>query len=274
MKSVSPSGRVQTTSRPSILGIWRLGEPVHRSSTTELALAQPADATGSPRWDYVIKRALDGDVEACQQAARFAAAACDAVHPNLVAVLDASTAAPSPYVVMPRLDGGTMQWHLDQAEPKPLPVALWLVRQIAQALGTLHAAGWVHNDVKPENVMVGSRGHVTLIDLSFAARVHTVTPGKYRGTPEYGAPESLVENIAAMPPMDIFSLGRILWQWLTRTEPVPRSVLEPVADLVEQMIGEDPVQRPTADQVSRQLLRLEIETLGQHLGPDVTRKAA
>ena len=43
---------------------------------------------------------------------------------------------------------------------------------------------------------------------------------------------------------------------------------------VEQMIGEDPVQRPTADQVSRQLLRLEIETLGQHLGPDVSRKAA
>jgi serine/threonine protein kinase len=256
------------------LGIWRVGDPIHRSRTAELALAQPADSVGSPRWDYVIKRALCGDAEECQQAARFASAACDAVHPNLIAVLDASTSSPAPYVVMPRLDGLTMQQHLDDAEAKPLPVALWLVRQVAQALGTLHDAGWVHGDVKPANVMIGARGHVTLVDLSFASRVQTVTPGKFRGTPQYSAPESLVENVAAMPPRDVFSLGRMLWQWITRTQPVAQAVLEPVAELVESMIEENPAARPTADVVARQLLRLEIETLGQHIGPSDLRKAA
>ncbi len=209
------------STKPSIHGIWRLGEQIHVSKSTELALAQPADAA-SPRWDYVIKRACGDDTESRQQIARFSAAAADAVHPNLVAVLDASTSSPSPYVVMPRLDGHSMQWHLDQSQAKPLPVALWLVRQVAQALGTLHAAGWVHGDVKPANVMVGSRGHVTLVDLGFATRIHTVAARHFRGTPDYCAPETLVENLAAMPPMDIFSLGRILWQWITRTEPVGR----------------------------------------------------
>lgn len=274
VKSVSPSSGRQTKSRPSILGIWRLGETIHRSDTTELSAAQPAAAAGSPRWDYVIRRTLTDDVQRRQEITRFAAAAAEAVHPNLVAVLDASQSSTSPYVVMPRLDGKTMQWHLDATDAKPLPVALWLVRQIAQALESLHAAGWVHGDVKPANVMVGSRGHVTLVDLGFAARMHTVANGYFRGTPDYCAPETLVENIAAMPPMDVFSLGRVLWHWITRTQTVSRQVLEPVADLVEKMIAEDASERPSASDVARQLLRLEIETLGRHIGPEHSRRRA
>ena len=177
-----------TPSRPSILGIWRLGTPLHVSRSTELALAQPADAPRSPRWDYVIKRPVsESDMESVQQIGRFAAAAASTVHPNLVAVLDASTSSTLPYVVMPRLEGFSMEWHLDQTH-KPLPVALWFVRQTAQALAALHAAGWVHGDVKPANCMVGPRGHLTLVDLGFATRTHTVAAGCYRGTPEFSRP--------------------------------------------------------------------------------------
>ena len=57
-----------------------------------------------------------------------------------------------------------MQQRLEADGYTPLPVALWLVRQIAQGLEALHASGWVHGDVKPENAIVGSRGHVTLVD--------------------------------------------------------------------------------------------------------------
>ncbi len=254
--------------RPAILGIWRLGKPIQRGTTTELALAQPADATGSPRWDYVIKRAVHSDdIEACQQITRFTAAAAAARHPNLVAVLDASTSPISPYVVMPRLDGHTMQCHLDQSELKPLPVGLWLVRQVAQALATLHAAGWVHGDVKPANVMVGSRGHVTLVDLGFATPVHTMAGGHYRGTPDYCAPEAFVDNRAAMPAMDIYSLGRVLANGLTRSEQVSGRSIDPVTDLVARMSSEKPSDRPDAAGVATELLRLEIETLGHHIGP-------
>ncbi|MCG8650403.1 MAG: protein kinase, partial [Pirellulales bacterium] len=179
------------------MGIWRLGNPLHQSDTVALHLAQPADANGSPRWDYVIKRVLSGeDAESRQQIMRFASAATEAVHPNLIVVLDASASSTSPYLVMPRLEGMSMAWHLEQPKSKALPIALWLVRQVAQALSALHAAGWIHGDVKPANVMVGPQGHVTLVDLGFAARIHTVPTGRFRGTPEYCAPESLIENRA------------------------------------------------------------------------------
>lgn len=261
---------------PSILGIWRIGSLLHESGTAELSLAQPADSAGSPRWDYTLKRARGGesDLEGRRQIGRFIAAATSIAHPNLIAVLDASTTAASPYLVMPRLEGQTMQWHLESDTATPLPVALWLVRQIAQALDALHSAGWVHGDVKPENTIVGSRGHVTLVDLGFASRVHTLPNHQYRGTPDYSAPESMSGELATMPSMDIFSLGRILWQWMIRTEQVSQSLLEPVADLVEAMVSSDPSQRPGAGEVAKQLLRLEIETLGRHIGPSPDRRAA
>lgn len=266
---LSPSRARNTSARPSILGIWRIGEQLHQSATAELSRAQPADAQGSPRWDYVIKRALAGEheLEARRQIEQFVAAAAGTAHPNLIAVLDASTTAATPYLVMPWLEGESMQQLMEADRSTPLPVALWLVRQIAQALEALHAAGWVHGDVKPENTIVGSRGHVTLVDLGFATRVHTLPSNQYRGTPAYSAPESLLGDMAAMPSIDIFSLGRVLWQWMTRTEQVNQALLEPVAELVEAMVANDPAERPAAAVVVKQLLRLEIETLGRHIGP-------
>lgn len=261
--------------RPSILGIWRLGRPFHRSETAELTVAQPADAGTSPRWDYVIKRALRrDDAEACGQIARYAAAAASASHPNLVAVLDASATGAAPYVVMPRLEGRTLDQFTADNPERPMPVLLWIVRQIAQALDALHVAGWVHSDVKPANVIVGPRGHVTLVDLSFATRANTVSPGRFRGTPDYAAPESLVDHMAAMPPIDVYALGRILDNCVESETSLTRSQMAPVAALAADMVSADPQARPSADDVARQLLRLEIETLGQHIGPGTPRRRA
>ena len=269
MTDVSSNRSKKQCKQPAILGIWRLGEVIHESSTTQLSLAQPADAVGSPRWDYVIKRARNGadQLEGNRQILQSIAAASCATHPNLIALLDASTTSNQPYMVMPRLEGEPMQSHLESTTSKPLPVALWLVRQLAQALDSLHTTGWVHGDVKPENSVVGSRGHVTLVDLGFASRIHTLPNHHFRGTPDYAAPEALAGTLAAIPAMDIFSLGRVLWHWITRTEQVSQAMLEPVADLVQQMVSKNPNERPTAAEVVQQLLSLEIETLGRHIGP-------
>lgn len=267
--SLAPTADEFPRSSSSILGIWRIGQTLHEGPRAALSLAQPADAVGSPRWDYVLKRSLPGkeELEGRRQIVQSIAAATGVAHPNLVPVLDASAHGATPYLVMPRLEGETMQHHMAEASSKPLPVALWLVRQTAQALQALHASGWIHGDVKPANVMVGPRGHVTLVDLGFAAKIHTVPSHRYRGTPDYSAPEALSGQMAAIAAMDIFSLGRILWQWITQTHQVSQSLLEPVADLVQAMVANDPHERPTAAEVVQQLLRLEIETLGRHIGP-------
>ncbi len=270
------SGAQANTARPSILGIWRLGQVMHAGRFAELSLAQPADAEGSPRWDYVLKRALgaESNPESLRQIAQFTAAATNVSHPNLVPLLDASVSGAFPYIVMPRIEGITMQMYLDSGQQKPLPVALWLIRQVAQALSAIHASGWVHGDVKPDNVIVGSCGHVTLIDLGFAAQVHTVNGSQFRGTPEYAAPELLKGNMAALPASDMFALGRMLWRWLTQVAGSNDRGLEPVAELIERLVENDPGKRPTAEAAAKDLLRLEISTLGQHFDPLTIRRAA
>ena len=269
MHHVSASERVSGQPRPQLLGIWRLGEVLHQSETNELSLAQPADSNGSPRWDYVVKRALLSNdlAEAKRQIERCIAAAAHTMHPHVVAVLDGSLEGQSPYVVMPRLEGGTMSERLEQERALALPVILWWTRQIAQALTAVHASGWVHQDIKPDNIIVAPRGHVTLIDFGFAARAGESSPSAFRGTPAYTAPESLTSPTSAQPASDIFSLGKILWNSMTYLADTPDRLLAPVAELIETMLDDDPKQRPTAESVSKQLLRLEIESLGCHIGP-------
>lgn len=269
-------GVQSTSSRPSILGIWRLGQAVHSGRFAELALAQPADAEGSPRWDYALKRAVEAasSPESLRQIVQFNAAASRISHPNVIPILDTSVSGVSPYIVMPRIEGTTLQAHLECDELKPLPVALWLVRQVAQGLSAIHDAGWVHGDVKPDNIMVGPSGHVTLIDLGFATQVHTVSGTKFRGTPEYAAPELLSENMAALPANDMFSLGRILWKCLTFVATDDESDIDPVAELIGALVSKEPNDRPTAEEITAELLHLEINTLGQHFDPVTGRRAA
>jgi eukaryotic-like serine/threonine-protein kinase len=258
---------------PKIIGIWKLGEMLYTSDHSRLFAAQPADADGSPRFDYVL-RTVSGNratrEESVTQLQRFASAASAASHPNLIVVLDASIQSSSPFIVMPRLAGNTLAQWLDSMPPQPLPVILWAVRQTTQALDALHAQSWVHGDLKPSNILMSPQGHVTVLDLGFAQRSGTTNPGLFMGTPRYAAPETTDQgNAIAMPSSDICSLGKILLDLLAWITPIVRNqaMLEPVADLIAEMINESPNERPAATDVSSRLLRLEIESLGEHIQP-------
>lgn len=276
MGPYSPSSKADEHRSSDILGIWRMGEVIHRTATSEISAAQPADSAGNPRWDYVVKSAVDAqkNPESRRQVDQSVAVASEVAHPNLVPLLDGAVTGVSPYLVMPRLGGVTLGAHFSESPEVALPVALWFVRQIAQACEALHAAGWIHGDIKPDNVIVGPRGHVTLIDLGFAARVHAPLGKLFRGTPQYASPELIDGSVAALPAMDVFSLGRILWQALVKTESAGSAQQAPVAELIEVMVSDDPAKRPDAAAVVKGLLRLEIETLGRHIGPERGRRLA
>jgi serine/threonine protein kinase len=263
----------------SILGIWRLGEKLATGSGTVLYTAQPADSQGNPRYDYVLKTVdLSGDNAAMTHAASRqitqSAQAAGVRHPNLIAIFDTSISNHAPYLVMPRLEAQPLDVKIESIQHFVVPVALWWVRQAAQALEKLHAGGWVHADVKPSNILIDDRGHVTLVDLGFAARVHTPLHRVFRGTPAYSSPELINGSTAALPAMDTFALGRVLWESLAATAPMHSSAIEPVAELIEQMLTPDPLNRPEIKRVVQRLLSLEIDTLGGHIGPSQSKDLA
>lgn len=211
-------------------------------------------------------------------------------HPHLIAVLDAHLAGPSSYLVMPHLEGATLADIVTEGEPLPLPLVLWLARQAAQGLAALHAAGWLHTDLKPANLHVSQRGHLTLLDLGFARRERETAPCGERavlGTPAYLAPEALSPSLAIDARSDLYSLGAVLFEMLTRRRPyVGDSALEiseqhrqtpapdprtyapavprALADLVRTLLAKEPLRRPqSAGELVDQLVRLEIAAFAE-----------
>lgn len=270
----------------SIVGIWRLGESIHQSANSmqgefatpesaQVYTAQPADAVGSSRWDYAVRIGAT-DARSRQQCAAFVAAAAVSKHPNLIPVLDASVESHQPYVVMPRLKAERLSDRWENQAAMPLAGALWMVRQVAQALEAMHDAGWVHGDVKPDNIMLDTGGHATLIDLGFASQIHSVRRGIFQGTPAYASPEAMNGSHAVIPAMDTFSLGRVLWQCLNYVAQSPwdraGSTTEVAASLVSAMIHPVAGERPEMSDVVQRLFDLELQTLGSHIQP--SRRAA
>lgn len=261
-----------TSGSPEQIGIWRLGSEIHRSSAFRVFRSQPVDAAGSPRWDYIVKTGSSENARlgVCQSIAVGASVQ----HPNLVPVLDGDASNGDAFLVMPLIPGQTMRATLDAVVSKPLPVALWLVRQLCQSLDALHLSGWTHRDVKPENIVVGPNGHVTLVDLAFCHQGTASSNSLFRGTPRYAAPELFANASASTSASDVFAAGRILWEWLVKVDTENDLLLRPVCELVERMVDEVPQQRPSAGEVTQALLRLEIDTLGRHIGPVDVRRAA
>jgi serine/threonine-protein kinase len=162
--------------------------------------------------------------------------------------------------------------------------ALWITRQIAEALTVLHAAGWIHADVKPENVMLSAEGHATLLDLGFALQAGSTEcrrGNELRGTIAYTAPEMISAVEPRDQQSDIYSLGATLYEMLTgqpafaaadvcqlaaahlhRPPPNPRQRvpgLHPrVSKLLQQMLAKQPLRRPSAAALVEQLVDLEI----------------
>ena len=152
-------------------------------------------------------------------------------HPAVVSVLDQSTDAGKPYVVMELLHG-SLRDRLDKAEGKGLPVtqAIRTFLQLAYGLRAAHATGLTHHNLKPENVLFDSYGNAKLGDFGLS-RVIEVEQGKGlpqvfvgTGSLSYLAPELIVKKDAG-PAADVYGLGILLYEMLTGGVPGRRSPL-------------------------------------------------
>jgi eukaryotic-like serine/threonine-protein kinase len=141
-------------------------------------------------------------------------------HSNVVTVFDVGEAAGQPFFAMELVAGETLAARLEGGPPPHAATLAWLA-EIASALDYLHAAGLVHRDVKPANVVIETSGRAVLMDLGIARSIdstsHTLT-GASLGTPAYMSPEQ-VRGETAGPPADIYALGVVAFQLLTGQPP-------------------------------------------------------
>jgi serine/threonine-protein kinase len=130
-----------------------------------------------------------------------------------------------PYMVMQYVEGDSLRKYLRAHAPLPVPQVLGIGIQLAQALEYVHDQGVVHRDLKPDNIVIGPDGNVTLMDFGIALRLASrrLTFSHLSnavGTPDYMAPEQ-VRGERGDARTDVYALGVVLYELLTGRVPYP-----------------------------------------------------
>lgn len=150
---------------------------------------------------------------------REAKAAARLSHPNVVGVFDQNTDAATAYLVMEYIKGHTLR-DVIKAQGRLTPrAALDYIEPVVAGLAAAHAAGMIHRDVKPENVLIATDGRVKIGDFGLSRAVSNATStGQLIGTAAYLSPE-LVEAKPADARSDVYSVGIMLFEMLTGQQP-------------------------------------------------------
>jgi beta-lactam-binding protein with PASTA domain len=161
----------------------------------------------------------DAFVDRFRREAKSAARLAD---PHVVAIYDQGEDAGRVYLVMENVAGRTLRELLREHGRLPVAQALDVTSGVLAALAAAHAAGLVHRDVKPENVLVTADGTVKVADFGLARAIeathHTVADGTLLGTVAYLAPEQ-VSSGAADQRADLYALGVVLFEMVTGQVP-------------------------------------------------------
>ncbi|MFE0820587.1 Stk1 family PASTA domain-containing Ser/Thr kinase [Streptomyces sp. NPDC058847] len=141
-------------------------------------------------------------------------------HPNVVQVFDQGAEGAYVYLAMEYIAGCTLRDVLRERGALGPRAALDILEPVLAALGAAHRAGFVHRDMKPENVLIGDDGRVKVADFGLVRAVDTVTntTGAVLGTVSYLAPEQ-IEQGAADPRVDVYACGVVLYEMLTGGKP-------------------------------------------------------
>jgi beta-lactam-binding protein with PASTA domain/serine/threonine protein kinase len=215
----------------------------------------------------VLHPHLVNDGNFLDRLAREARAAAKLSHPHVVGVLDQGHDGDTAYLVMEYIKGHTLRDVINSKGALSPRLALALIDPVVEGLGAAHAAGMIHRDVKPENVLIADDGRIKIGDFGLARAVTTTTStGALIGTVAYLSPE-LVLGKAADARSDIYATGIMLFEMLTGRQPfegdVPVQVAyqhvnstvgapsglvpglaEEVDELVQWCTASDPEQRP------------------------------
>ncbi len=216
-----------------------------------------------------LLRSLDGDpMDAVARFQAEAQAAARLMHPNVVATYDVGAAGDRVFLVMELVSGPDLAQLMRTAGLPSAKLVADIAVQGARALDAAHAAGIVHRDVKPGNLLLAPDGTLKMTDFGIAKRAGNETTGLgvLLGTASYVSPEQ-VRGGAATPASDWYSLGCVLYELLAGTPPFTGTTVETVmrqhlesppapimrndvtpalAALVMRLLAKNPADRPAS----------------------------
>jgi serine/threonine protein kinase len=175
------------------------------------------------------------DQQFVERFVREAQAAASLRHPHIIVIHDVAEQNGLYYIVMELLTGRTLRQLIEQEGALPPARAARLVEQIASALDYAHRRGFVHRDVKPDNIFVDQGDRVTLTDFGIAKAAwgtQLTKTGMLVGTPQYMSPEQ-AQGEDVGPATDIYALGIVAYQMLSGR--VPFQGTTPHAILYQQI---------------------------------------
>ena len=211
---------------------------------TQLALDRPVALK-------VIARQFAGDEAFRDRFLRESRLAARLDHPAVVPIFDAREEDGELIVAMRLVAGGDLRKRIEASGPLPPEEAVALLGQVADALDAAHAAGIVHRDVKPHNILLeGDRAYLTDFGLAKAVGDSGVLSGtSVVGTVEYMSPEQW-RGEQVGPAADVYSLGCVLYESVTGVVPYARRAadVEPqmpqgLDTVIERAVAKDPAER-------------------------------
>ncbi|GAC1387115.1 MAG: hypothetical protein NVSMB42_07990 [Herpetosiphon sp.] len=224
----------------------------------------------------VLRDDLAADAVARTRFLREGQIAAQIVHPNVVRTYDAAADAAAAYLIQELLTGDT----LDHLLPLPPTRAAAVLRGVAAGLDAIHHQGYVHCDVKPQNILLCADGRPVLLDFGIARAVGTATT-TLLATPLYLAPERaqgasptaaadqyalgivLFETIAGYPPFQGASMQDIIQQHIALPVP-PLPLQDPVGRVLDRIIARLTAKEPAERYAAPERLRLDLAAVEHH----------
>jgi serine/threonine-protein kinase len=202
----------------------------------------------------ILSDTIASDPEFVARFRREARVAAGLSNPNLIGVFDYAADAERPYLVMEYIQGETLAERISRGAPTDCRE---LARELLGALAHIHAAGIVHRDIKPQNILIDAEGRAKLIDFGIALPADATSltrTGQFLGTARFIAPE-VAHGGPATERSDLYSCGIVL------RDCCRNGTSGPLGALVERLSADSPEARPLSAAAA-------LAELGKRSAPD------